>query len=347
MLALDARATIAEAMLLMAERTIRHVPVRRDGVLAGVVTERDLFVLQRQSLRGIGEAIGAAGSTAALAQAAGDIREWSSTLVAQGVAAAFVTRLISRLNDQVTQRAIALACADHGPVLDRACWLALGSEGREEQTIATDQDNGLVLDDRADDATRARMRAFGEAVNASLDACGYPLCRGGIMAGNPAWCLPYGEWAALFEGWIDRGDPQSLLSANVFFDFRALAGDTSLAARLREHLADQRSRPVGDEELVRQRLPRGELARLAVEQLEERRPVGLLEAERAVEDRHDHHRRVGHQRQDRGQRAALLGETAVEHRPVLAVGAQVVELGFVLAAQLVEIAGQSHSNSAR
>jgi CBS domain-containing protein len=238
-LALDARATIAEAMLLMAERTIRHVPVRRDGVLAGVVTERDLFVLQRQSLRGIGEAIGAAGSTAALAQAAGDIREWSSTLVAQGVAAAFVTRLISRLNDQVTQRAIALACADHGPLLDRACWLALGSEGREEQTIATDQDNGLVLDDRADDATRARMRAFGEAVNASLDACGYPLCRGGIMAGNPAWCLPYGEWAALFEGWIDRGDPQSLLSANVFFDFRALAGDTSLAARLREQVTRQ------------------------------------------------------------------------------------------------------------
>ncbi|RPH45411.1 MAG: CBS domain-containing protein [Burkholderiales bacterium] len=235
-LALDARATIAEAMLLMAERTIRHVPVRRDGVLAGVVTERDLFVLQRQTLRGIGEAIGAASSTAALARAAEDIREWSSTLVAQGVASAFVTRLISRLNDQVAQRAIGRAAAAHGVSLEGVCWLALGSEGREEQTIATDQDNGLVFDDATDEAGRDRLRAFAESVNAELDACGYPLCKGGIMAGNPKWCLARRDWEALFEGWIDRGDPQSLLAASVFFDFRPLAGDASLAIGLRERV---------------------------------------------------------------------------------------------------------------
>jgi CBS domain-containing protein len=238
-MSLDASATVAEAMLLMAERSIRHVPVRRGGALVGVVTERDLFVMQRQTLRGIGDAIAAARATPGLARAAEDIRAWSSTLVAQGVAAAFVTRLISRLNDQLTQRAIALRAAEHGVSLEGACWLALGSEGREEQTIATDQDNGLVLPDGTDEATRERMRAFAESVNATLDACGYPLCRGGIMASNPRWCLPLGDWRALFDEWIDRGDPDSLLAASVFFDFRAIAGDASLAAALRARVTER------------------------------------------------------------------------------------------------------------
>ena len=236
---LDASATVAEAMLLMAERTIRHVPVLRDGTLAGVVTERDLFVMQRQTLRGIAEAIAASNATPALARVADDIRAWSATLVAQGVAAAFVTRLISRLNDQLTQRALALRAADHGVTLDGACWLALGREGREEQTIATDQDNGLVLPDGIDGAGRERMRAFAESVNATLDACGYPLCRGGIMAGNPKWCLTVAEWSSLFDGWIERGDPEGLLAANIFFDFRALAGDGSIAARLRARVTER------------------------------------------------------------------------------------------------------------
>jgi CBS domain-containing protein len=236
LITLDAQASAAEAMLLMASRGIRHVPVVRDGRLAGVVTERDLFVLQRQSMRAIGDAIGTARSVEALARAAADIRAWSGALVAQGVAAGFVTRLISRLNDQLTSRLIGLESAQHGVAIEQACWLALGSEGREEQTIATDQDNGLVLPDGAGAAQRDRMLVFADAVNRALDACGYPLCQGGIMASNPRWCLEASEWQALFDGWIERGDPESLLAANIFFDFRALAGDGSLATALRDRV---------------------------------------------------------------------------------------------------------------
>jgi CBS domain-containing protein len=236
LIALDAQATVAEAMLLMARRTIRHVPVVRDGHLIGVVTERDLFVMQRQSLRAIGDAIGLAGDVDGLARVAADIRAWSSALVAQGVAASFVTRLISRLNDQLTSRVIALEAGAAGVTVEHACWLALGSEGREEQTIATDQDNGLILPDGTAPAERDRMLAFADAVNRALDRCGYPLCKGAIMAGNPKWCLDLAGWRALFDGWIDRGDPESLLAANIFFDFRALHGNADLAAALREHV---------------------------------------------------------------------------------------------------------------
>lgn len=237
-LALDADDTVADAMLLMAERTIRHVPVMRQGRLLGVVTERDLFVLQRRSLRQIGDSIRAAQEVAQLRIAAGDIREWSQSLVAQGVAAGFVTRLISRLNDQLTVRLIALLQAVHGIEPQSVCWLALGSEGREEQTIATDQDNGLIIAPGCD-TPRERLLAFAQAVNQALDDCGYPLCKGGIMAGNPKWCLDAAQWQALFDDWIERGDPQSLLNANIFFDFRPLTGQTGLAVALRAHVTER------------------------------------------------------------------------------------------------------------
>lgn len=236
LITLDAQASAAEAMLLMASHGIRHVPVLRDGRLAGVVTERDLFVLQRQSMRAIGDAIGVARTVGALAAAAADIRAWSGALVAQGVAAGFVTRLISRLNDQLTRRLIGLLAGEAGVPIGRACWIALGSEGREEQTIATDQDNGLVLPDGTGPAERDRMLVFADTVNRALDACGYPLCKGDIMASNPRWCLTSSAWQSLFEGWIDRGDPESLLAANIFFDFRALTGDASLAVALRDRV---------------------------------------------------------------------------------------------------------------
>jgi CBS domain-containing protein len=235
---MDAGATVAEAMLTMAKHAIRHVPVTRGGQLIGVVTERDLFVLQRQSLRSIGDSIRHARDVGELARAADDIRAWSRNLVAQGVSAEFATRLISRLNDQVTQRLIDRQARAHGLALDDACWLAMGSEGREEQTIASDQDNALILDD-ALRGERERFLAFAQAVNQDLDRCGYPLCKGGIMAGNPKWCLTQSEWQAQFDTWIDQGDPESLLAANIFFDFRSLAGNAALAAALRLRVRDQ------------------------------------------------------------------------------------------------------------
>ena len=235
---LPASATAADAMLLMAERGIRHVPVTDNGAVAGIVTERDLFALQRRTLRSIGDTIAGARTVAALATAADDIRSWSHSLVAQGIGADFATRLISRLNDQLTARLLAIEAGARSLSLAHVCWMALGSEGREEQTIATDQDNGLVLNDTLA-SQRSVWLEFAQAVNAALDRCGYPLCRGGIMAGNPRWCLTASEWRATFDGWIDRGDPQSLLDASIFFDFRALAGDASLVATLRAHVAER------------------------------------------------------------------------------------------------------------
>jgi CBS domain-containing protein len=235
---LQASCSVADAVMLMAERKIRHVPVVQGERLIGIVTERDLFALQRRSHRQISNAIDGAAEPERLVAAAIDIRHWARALVAQGMSARHVTRLISQLNDALTRRLVELLAENRRVELTSFCWLAFGSEGREEQTIATDQDNGIVFDDSLDPAQSSRLLALGADVNQWLDRCGYPLCRGNIMAGNPDCCLPVGVWRQRFERWIAHSSPQDLLNASIFFDLRPLAGKLALGEALREHLME-------------------------------------------------------------------------------------------------------------
>ena len=241
-IALPGSATAGDAALAMAQHGIRHVIVTAaDGAVAGVVSERDLFALQRLSVRELASAIRRAPDVPTLAHCAADIRALSHALVAQGVGSATLTRLIASLNDRLTVRVIELVLPEFDVAGIALCWLGMGSEGREEQTIATDQDNGLLFvtnDAQADpNAVRDRLHPFARAVNHALDRCGYPLCKGGVMAMNPQWCLSLPEWQAAFAQWIDRGDPESLLAASIFFDFRALWGHGDLALTLRAGIA--------------------------------------------------------------------------------------------------------------
>jgi CBS domain-containing protein len=241
-LTLAADATAGDAALLMARHGIRHVVVTGDdGRVAGVVSERDLFGLQRLSVRELASAIRRAPDLPSLVQSAADIRALSHALVAQGVASGQLTRMIASLNDQLTARILDLLAPAHDLSGLALCWLGLGSEGRGEQTIATDQDNGLVFvaqdESLAADAVRERLLPFARAVNEALDRCGYPLCKGGVMAMNPRWCASLDEWRAAFWQWIDRGDPESLLASAIFFDFRSLWGEERLATLLRADIA--------------------------------------------------------------------------------------------------------------
>ncbi|MEQ1660393.1 MAG: DUF294 nucleotidyltransferase-like domain-containing protein, partial [Hylemonella sp.] len=204
-----------------------------DGLVVGIVSERDLFAMQRLSLKHVSTSIRGAADVDTLKLVAQDIRRFARSLLSQGVQARQLTALISHLNDVLTERLLELKAAQHGIELGRLCWLALGSEGRSEQTIATDQDNALILPDDIMPAQRQQALAFARDVNQALDACGYPLCKGGIMAGNPQCCLTLREWRERFSHWIEHGAPQDLLNASIYFDFRPLAGDATLAQVLR------------------------------------------------------------------------------------------------------------------
>jgi CBS domain-containing protein len=249
-IALPVTATASEAALLMAQRNIRHLLVCDQGRLVGVVSERGLFALQRLSMRGITQRIELADSREALRAAADAIRSLARTLLAQGIGAEPLTQLISALNDRLTQRILTLEAARHDLAGLRCCWLALGSEGRHEQTFATDQDNAIVFAAAAGDeeASRRRLLPFARAVNEALDACGFPLCKGEVMASNGEWCLSESEWRQCFGRWIRAPLPEALLNAAIFFDFRPLWGEATLARDLREWL---REHTRGDQRFLR------------------------------------------------------------------------------------------------
>lgn len=234
---LDVAQRAHDAALVMSRERVRHVPITEGGRVVGIVSERDLFALQRLSITQLGSAIDGADSVPLLQEAAADIRRFAAQLLAQGVQARALTELVSHLNDRLTARLYTLLCAQHGLAPDAACWLAFGSEGRGEQTIATDQDNGLVHPGGPGDAER--WRALGAAVNDALAACGYPLCKGGIMAGLPECCLSAEGWRERFAHWMEHGAPQDLLNASIFFDLRPIAGNAALAAPLLQYVAER------------------------------------------------------------------------------------------------------------
>ncbi len=233
-----------EAALLMAKEGVRHVLVTDNrGRLIGVVSERDLFALQRVGLRQISTAIRNARDLDTLKQSAKDIQQLAQNMLAQGVAAEQLTQFISTLNDLLTTRIIELKLAHARENSDwveiEFCWIAMGSEGRFEQTMSTDQDNGIIFrtpENTTPDQVRARLLPLAKDINSALDACGFPLCRGEIMASNPKWCLSSEEWENTFSQWISRGDANELLNASIFFDFRHLYGNEALARQLRDWL---------------------------------------------------------------------------------------------------------------
>ena len=234
--------TLQDAALLMSRHGVRHVPVCEAGHVVNIVSERDLFALQRLSLKQLSTRIRTARTLLEFQRAAVDIRRFARNLLGQGVHARQLTELISHLNDVLTESLVQMQAREHGMDLQRMCWLAFGSEGRGEQTVSTDQDNGLIFVSDDPDAERPRWLAFARAVNESLDACGYPLCKGNVMASNPECCLTADEWRARFADWIEHGAPEDLLNASIYFDLRALAGRLELAEPLRQMLAVEPAR---------------------------------------------------------------------------------------------------------
>lgn len=245
LMSLSPQALAYEAALMMAKQGFRHVLVVENERLVGLVSEKDLFALQRVGLRQIGSTIRHANTLEVLQQAAADIRRMAHNMMAQGVAPEQLTQFISTFNDLLTARVVELECQASGllgtPLHDGLCWMALGSEGRLEQTLNTDQDNAIIFSVPAGmtaEQVRQILLPVARRINQTLDACGFPLCKGEIMASNSKWCLSLQEWQQTFASWINGGTPEALLHASIFFDFRALYGVASLAEKLRRWLAD-------------------------------------------------------------------------------------------------------------
>jgi CBS domain-containing protein len=221
-----------DALLEMMRRGVRHLAVTVEGRPLGVVSSHDLVLLQGAQPVGLARAIEAGTSIEDLASTASRVVSVVSWLAGSGVRSGEIGRLVAELNDRLVRRALALAMslletAGHGRPPVPFAWLAAGSEGRREQTLKTDQDNGLVYRDPPPGLEAAAAEYFERLAGAmaeSLGRLGFPPCPGGFMASNAHWRQPESGWRRYFSAWMEAPQPVALLQASLFFDLRPIAG---------------------------------------------------------------------------------------------------------------------------
>jgi CBS domain-containing protein len=231
---------IYEAWAALLDAGVHHLPVVRGEDVIGVLTSTDLLRCSAQGPMAVLRRVERLHARSSLPGYATTVTEMASALVAGGLDATVIAGFVARLNDALLERIVRMAEADLGEPPCRWAWLAIGSEGRMEQTLLTDQDNALVWEAEGEEA-RGWFAAFAERVNADLEAAGFPRCPGGYMARG--WNGSLDEWTARFEEWVDAPSPEAVLHGAIFFDFRRVAGTLDLAA-LEAILADAVKKPV-------------------------------------------------------------------------------------------------------
>lgn len=232
-----------EGLLLMLERGIHHLPLVDGDRVVGVVTHTDILRRQSNSPLFLPRLLQRATSLADLRRYTDQVADAVFTLTAAGARVSDIGRVVAVAHDALLQRLIHDAEVQLGPPPVPYAWLVLGSEGRYEQTLRTDQDNALVYDDSA---SADNVRYFEQLATLVVDwlvECGFPRCPGNIMATNPEWRQSLATWQRYFHRWIEIPDEESLLRIAIFFDYRQVYGRLSAEPVLRtitQHAAEHR-----------------------------------------------------------------------------------------------------------
>lgn len=232
----DAEAHAYEAALIMMQRNIHHLPVTRDGKLAGMISRSDFMRLETEHPLYLVSDLGRQTSAEGLAQVCERLPGLIVGQIESDANGEQLGKFITTITDTVTRQLLKIAEAKLGPPPCRYAWVALGSQGRQEQSAKSDQDNALILGDDATEDDRRYFLELAAIVNAGLDACGYVYCPGDVMAKNPQWCQPLSVWRDTFHRWISVPGQKALMHANIFFDLRAVYGEAVLVDELKESI---------------------------------------------------------------------------------------------------------------
>jgi CBS domain-containing protein len=234
------QAMIFEALISMMEHGIKHLAVTdADGRIIGMFSHRELISAQGQSplfiLRKIADAQAINEVVEHLERMPGLVKH----LIGNGAEAPHINRLITTVSDTVLQKVLGFVLQEMGTPPCAFAFMVMGSEGRGEQTLKTDQDNAIVFED-VDENETERIQAFflelGAKTCAMLDQAGYSFCKAEVMARNPQLCRTLSVWKSLFSQWIHAAGREDLLHASIFFDFRFAFGERRLVDALRAHL---------------------------------------------------------------------------------------------------------------
>jgi CBS domain-containing protein len=240
LVSVESETSAFDALLEMTRRNIHHLGVLTGGHLTGVVSGHDLLGLQAAHPVATARRIETAADVDGLVRAAAQVEGVVRWLAAGGAEATDIGRIVAELNDRLVRRALALVQAGleaggQGRAPVGFSWLVAGSEGRREQTLKTDQDNGLVYRDPppgAESVVAAYFERLATAMSEALARLGFPRCPGDFMAANPRWRQPESVWRRYFSSWMETPQPEPVLQASLFFDLRPVAGEEEIGRGL-------------------------------------------------------------------------------------------------------------------
>ncbi len=240
LIAIQSDETVQEAMLIMLRHNVHHLVVVHRRRPVGIVRLEDVIRYETQSSLYLIDNIFAESSVRGLAALLPEVRLSAVRMIEDGADSRTIGTALSSLGRSFTRRLLELAEAELGPPPVPYAFMCMGSMARNEQTLVTDQDNALVLDDAYQPELHDEyFYALAKRVSDGLDACGYQHCRGEIMATNPRWRQPLATWQRYFTRWIASPNPERLLHSNIFFDLDNVYGEERFVESLQEIVSSQ------------------------------------------------------------------------------------------------------------
>ncbi|MBN9644623.1 DUF294 nucleotidyltransferase-like domain-containing protein [Corynebacterium mendelii] len=225
-----------EAMLTMADIGIHHLPVVDEGKLTGIVSTADIMRLMRNDPIYLTADLARRSTPEELKEIFGNAHDVAVRFIERGSSAQEVTGLLTVAADGLARRLLTLAEEKLGPPPVPYCFVTIGSQGRKEIGLASDQDNALVLDNSFNQSAHDDyFQQLSDLVCDGLAAAGQVLCPGEMMAKNPVWRMTEHAWIAQFADWVGAPEPDAMLHTQTFFDFRGIHGETALAESVHSH----------------------------------------------------------------------------------------------------------------
>ncbi|WP_040249426.1 DUF294 nucleotidyltransferase-like domain-containing protein [Psychroserpens mesophilus] len=234
--------TVAEAQIAMLNHGISHLCITKDGTinseLVGILSEHDIIVIHGNNPSVLIKEIKRASSANQLQMIMQKAQLLMKNYIEQNIPVGFITNIISAINDAITKRCIQLSIDELQEELPTSfAWLAIGSQGRKEQLLLTDQDNALVYENVQNDAVvKSYFLRLSKAVNNKLNVVGFEFCPAEMMASNPKWCLSVSQWKAQFKNWITHPDEDKILLCNIFFDYDFVFGNHDLVDQMSDSI---------------------------------------------------------------------------------------------------------------
>jgi CBS domain-containing protein len=232
----DINASLFDAMMLMSEKAIHHLPVVEGQQPVSVLTTSDLVRSRQRDPVYLLQAISRVSTLEDLVLISKELPALVLRLVSEGARAHQVSHILCTISDQVTRQLIQLAEAKLGAAPVPYAWLAFGSQGRREIALGGDQDNALVIDDSLKPEDEPYFESLARFVCDGLNACGYPYCPGNVMATNDAWRLRLQDWKNTVSSWVRSPTDDAVMRVSIFFDIRPVTGDQQLSFDLHQHM---------------------------------------------------------------------------------------------------------------